>query len=367
MVYLIILPKYERNSYCIFCIKHCKSCILMLYYGQSMDIFLRFFVSFDFEGEIVKLSELKKVTGNISMPIIGSDQKAVLEHLKQLGIEDGDFYQELEMDSKYVDTHRDSSYSNSNVTLHSHTFYEILHCRNTCGAEYLVGSDRYRLQKGDIIVIPPGISHRPLLPEIMSEPYNRDVLWISQDFIRILKDNFPGDDLYQINDTHLIRTAGTQWEFLGEKIRQGVLESETRSTGWEAAVVANTMQLIVMLRRAVQDRGTREMTAEQPELLDRVMAYIEEHLSEKISLAEVSRHFYVSESTISQIFRKKMGVSFYRCVTQRRLISAKSMILNGELLDTVSEQTGFSDYSTFYRAFKAEFGISPRQFRNQYI
>ena len=131
-------------------------------------------------------------------------------------------------------------------------------------------------------------------------------------------------------------------------------------------MVANTIQLIVQLRRAVQDRTAKEMKAEKPELLDRVMAYIEENLAQKISLAEVSKHFFVSESTVSQLFRRKMGVSFYRCVTQRRLISAKNLIRRDTLLEAVAEQTGFSDYSTFYRAFKSEFGIYPRQYRLQY-
>ena len=35
-------------------------------------------------------------------------------------------YQELEMDSDYVDVHEDISYSKDNVDLHSHTFFEIL-------------------------------------------------------------------------------------------------------------------------------------------------------------------------------------------------------------------------------------------------
>ena len=197
-------------------------------------------------------------------------------------------------------------------------------------------------------------------------PYIRDVIWLSADFFRLLKNSFSGDDLFQLTETHLIRTAGTQWEFLGDKFRQGVLEAENRDIGWEAAVISNTMQLIVQLRRAIYNRTAWEMKAEKPELLDQVMAHIEQHLAEKISLSDVSRLFFVSESTISQLFRKKMGVSFYRCVTQRRLISAKNLILNGISLESVAEQTGFSDYSTFYRAFKNEFGISPRQFRNQY-
>ena len=58
-----------------------------------------------------------------------------------------------------------------------------------------------------------------------------------------------------------------------------------------------------------------------------------------------------------------MGVSFYHCVTQRRLIAAKSLIERGTNLEVVSHQVGFADYSTFYRAFKKEYGISPRQYR----
>ena len=58
-----------------------------------------------------------------------------------------------------------------------------------------------------------------------------------------------------------------------------------------------------------------------------------------------------------------MGVSFYRCVTQRRLIAAKALILDGHPLENVGQQVGFSDYSSFYRAFKQEYGIPPRQYR----
>ena len=314
----------------------------------------------------MKLSEVRRITEEMTRIAPAERENALQKLLYSLGVDPENLYQELEMESKLVDTHQDTSFSNNHVSLHSHTFFEILCCRNTCGAEYLVGSDRYRLQKGDIILVPPGVSHRPLLPDQMNEPYIRDVLWLSPEFIRMLKESFPEDDLHQLRDIHLLRTAGTQWDFLGEKIRQGVLEAEKRDIGWQAAVVANTIHLIVQLRRAVLNRTAGEMKAEKPELLDQVMAYIEQNLSGKITLTEVSRHFYVSESTVSQLFRKKMGVSFYRCVTQRRLISAKNLIHTDTPLETVAELTGFSDYSTFYRAFKGEFGISPRQYRLQY-
>ena len=104
------------------------------------------------------------------------------------------------------------------------------------------------------------------------------------------------------------------------------------------------------------------MKAERPELLDRVAAYIEKNYTEHITIDDLARCFFVSNSTISHLFKQKMGVSVYRYITQRRLIAAKTLIGQKLPLEEISQQVGFSDYSTFYRAFKQEFGISPRQF-----
>lgn len=303
----------------------------------------------------VKMEEVGKLSAELEKHYAQSGDAGVRAHLKSIGFEPGTFYQELEMTSRYVDTHQDLSMTNSQVNLHSHSFYEILCCQNTCDVEYLVGAERYRLQKGDVVIIPPGVSHRPLLPEQMAEPYRRDVLWLSQEFAASLPHFLP--------EPQLLRTAGTQWEFLSELFRNGVRESEQRRLGWEEAVLGNSLQILVYIRRALDDRTAAPLRVVQPELLDLVMAYVEEHLAQKITLADVAKHFWVSQSTISQTFRNKMGVSFYRCVTQRRLIAAKSLILQGLPLEQVNERVGFTDYSTFYRAFKQEFGISPRQYR----
>ena len=120
--------------------------------------------------------------------------------------------------------------------------------------------------------------------------------------------------------------------------------------------------LLTLMGRGIQQRTAAVLQAEKPDLLNKVLAYIEEHLSQRITLEETAHHFYVSVSTITQLFRQKMGTSFYRCVTQRRLIAAKALIGEGNALENVSRMVGFADYSSFYRAFKKEYGITPRQY-----
>ena len=283
--------------------------------------------------------------------------------LKQMGMDPNAIYQELEMSSRYVDTHADISRSNDHVQLHSHAFYELIFCCNSCAAEYLVGSERYRLQKGDIVFVPPGVSHRPLLPEMMEVPYERYVLWLSGEFMTQFAAFFgrPFSDAPTV--AGMLRTAGTEWESLGDLFRLGVQEARQRADGWEAALIGNTITLLTSIRRAVQQHTVRPLQTEEPELLDQITAFVEANYGSPITLSELSRRFYVSGSTISHLFKQKLGVSVYRYVTQRRLIAAKTLIEKGGALEDVATCAGFGDYSGFYRAFKQTYGISPRQYR----
>ena len=78
---------------------------------------------------------------------------------------------------------------------------------------------------------------------------------------------------------------------------------------------------------------------------------------------ETAKHFLISKSTLSKLFQNRLGISFYRFVTQRRLINAKLRIEAGESLDKLGVSCGFNDYATFYRAFKKEYGLSPREYQ----
>ena len=193
--------------------------------------------------------------------------------------ESGQFigYQEMEMDSKYLDVHEDISYLKDSVSLHSHIFYEILFCRSG-NIQYLIGDMRYQLQPNDIIFVPPGVSHRPIFGEQLTEPYLRTALWVSADY----------------------------WKKCSE---------ELNAAEWE----------------------------------------------EKKERQEKSYIIRTNGAVLYQF--QKIFEELYKIVTQRRLIEAKKLIVDGVLLKSIPELCGFSDYSVFYKAFVKEYGISPKEFR----
>lgn len=277
------------------------------------------------------------------------------------GIDMESAYQEMEMDDAYVDTHEDPGISPEGINLHSHIFYEILYiCSGNI--QYLIKTDRYQIQPGDIIIVPPGVGHQPILTDLQNTTYRRYVLWLSPLFMKAVMPLFPD---YDFSKPRLLRTLGTKWAILKDKFHAGILEAEQKRPGWNAYVYGNTLELVTMLYRATVDKKSMQLKSEKPELLEKILTFIESNLSENLSLDNTGRRFFVSRSTISNTFRKEMGISFYQYVTQRRLVAAKNKILENIPLETIAGEVGFSDYSSFYRAFKNEYGISPRQFREQ--
>lgn len=277
---------------------------------------------------------------------------------------DRNFYQELEMDSPYVNTHRDISYTPEKLQLHSHSFYELLYCESG-NIQYLIADKRYRIHAGDIVLVPPGISHRPLFYEEMKEPYSRIVLWISVEFFRDATRFYPIGlrTLLKSNNHYLLHTENTPHDSIRTYFERGYLESTERSPFWETALYSNTTALLVQLFRAFISSADN-FTAEKTDELDAIISYVETHYASKITLEDTAKAFHISASTLGKLFLSRLGISFYRFVTQRRLINSKLLIEEGSSMEEAALSCGFCDYSAFYRAFKKEYGISPREYKN---
>lgn len=268
-----------------------------------------------------------------------------------------------------VETFYQKSSTADVVTLHSHSFYEILFITSG-NVDYLLDGKRFRLQHGDIILIPPGMSHRPLFLEQLAEPYERLVLWLKADFWQQAVLDCPALNFCfeqcEKRGSNLLRTPRPTWSGLYAGFASLLKEAEQKRLGWECCVRCSALGLMAHISRTYYYQDVASPAAEQDGLLDDVFGYIDANLCKKITLGGTAEHFLVSQSTVSHLFQKRLGVSFYHCVVQRRLIAAKNAILSGMALQLAWENCGFADYTSFYRAFKKEYGLSPSEFKAQH-
>ena len=110
----------------------------------------------------------------------------------------------------------------------------------------------------------------------------------------------------------------------------------------------------------------RPGTAQERKLLmEQIAAYVDANLTGKITLKQVAAHFRISVSTVTQLFQKKTQNTFHHFLTNRRMEKARNLIREGLPLAMVGRAIGYRDHSTFYRAFRQTFGISPREYRKK--
>ena len=91
-----------------------------------------------------------------------------------------------------------------------------------------------------------------------------------------------------------------------------------------------------------------------------IKEYIENHLSERITLADLATHVHYSRSYITDQFQKSVGMSIARYISERRIEKAKQMLSDGRYsISQISESLGFSTVQYFSKCFKDAVGCSP--------
>jgi AraC-like DNA-binding protein len=99
-------------------------------------------------------------------------------------------------------------------------------------------------------------------------------------------------------------------------------------------------------------------------VLRRVERYLDEHLPDTVSVADMATISGLSVSHFSREFRRSVGVAPYQYVQQRRLrLAATVVVKSAQSLADIALEMGFSDQSHFSRSFTRTFGTTPRAFR----
>ncbi|MDO4515927.1 MAG: helix-turn-helix domain-containing protein [Bacillota bacterium] len=114
--------------------------------------------------------------------------------------------------------------------------------------------------------------------------------------------------------------------------------------------------------------ATTEPENQEERSITGITRYLQEHLEEEISLSVLAEQFHLNPQYISQLFKSEIGVNFLTYLTNIRMEKAKKLLLSTSLsIAEVAEQSGYGDYRVFTKAFKKSEGITPSQYRRDFL
>ena len=252
-----------------------------------------------------------------------------------------------------------------------------LHHHDVCEIFYLVSGDVsytiegriYRILPGNLMLICPSELHRVVVrPE--GDPYERYVLRISPDFLSRLAAAQPS--LQEVLDPgwqdyrNLFHLTPDEQRTLLDLLSHLRQEQEPEPQQARTNAVNDLIKILAFLHRMAAGRQEPERELSQMEqAVSDIARYIGSHYAEPLSLDSLANQLFLSRPYLSHEFTRFAGTSFHQYVRKKRTQMARQAILRGARPGQAWNNCGFKDYTTFYYAFKAEYGTTPSKAEQQ--
>lgn len=254
------------------------------------------------------------------------------------------------------------------VDLHTHSYYEFYFFLEG-NVSIRFGKEQYELKSGDIVVIPPGVSHQPIIHSA-DIPYRRFVFWISREFcmhlISLSEDYGYLMKYVAENQTYVFHNDRITFNGIQSRVLALLEELHSSRFARDTQISLCVSDLVLHLNRVVYEKTHLEAGRTEQSLYLKILAYIEGHMEEELSLDSLAGVFFVNKYHIAHMFKDNLGISVHQYILKKRLALCRTAILGGGNISEAYLRFGFRDYSSFYRAFKKEYGLSPRDFRDQH-
>lgn len=243
------------------------------------------------------------------------------------------------------------------LNYHYHTFHKII-ILLAGRAGYSIEGNHYDLSPGDFVLVGQGNIHRPEVEQ--GTFYERMVLYISPSCL----------DRYKTEDCDLstcFHNAQEQFQYvyhssptdqikpLLQTLEQSLHQEEF---GAELLRQAIFLQLMVEFNRAAA-RGSHISAAFGDSKIVAILQYLNLHLTEPLSIDDLAARFYISKYHMMRRFKDETGYTIHSYVTEKRLLLARRLLQSGKLVSDVCYLAGYQDYSTFSRAYRKRFSVSP--------
>lgn len=247
------------------------------------------------------------------------------------------------------------------VAEHQHTWHIIAYgyLGNSFGERWLDGICREeRRERGDIAIIPAGISHRCN----WNTEAEFTILAIEPSFIKQIGEDFIDGDHIQ-----LIPQFMSEQDLLIHSIFS-TLRDELESSKIGSKLLIDSLKTTLAIQLLRQYCTTKPKLSNYQDgltslKLQQVKEYINEHLYQELKLIELAALVQVSPYHFLRLFKQSMGLTPHQYILQRRIEKVKFLLQYSKLgIAEIALQVGFCDQSHLTQYFKRIVGITPKQF-----
>lgn len=251
------------------------------------------------------------------------------------------------------------NYEEKTVISHQHREIELI-AMTEGAADFYIDSQCYRVEKGDVLIIPPYSIHRAKTASSSITSYD----CICFDLKLLCDEELKGGlESGTLSTKHVVSRKLPYAEVLQRCIAIGCEACEGQHAGWELEAIGNMSVLFGKLKReGYFTTNLRDKT--ENTFAKRVLDYINESYSTLITSNAAASALYMNNSYFCRLFKKTFGCCFSDYVLAYRLEKAKVYLTNTNLSATeIAFRIGFNGCSYFGKTFKARFGLSPISYR----
>ncbi len=270
----------------------------------------------------------------------------------------------LPMNSKQDwELYHKSSQQTAEHPYHAHEFYEFYFFISGDVSVY-IDDTCYDMKKNDVIIFPPGKSHRAVFHE-MGTYYERLVVYVSQKAIKRM--DFESFSLKSrvdefIEKGNIYRNISDNDFASCTKIVDCVAENAYGFSPYQYQLNRCLVETLLILLCQCFDRPDDEQSLRSQKRILSVVQYINNHLLEDLSLDSISTQFYLNKYHLSRQFKQHTNQTVYQYILSKRIQRSKELMQTGIYPTHVFNRCGFKDYSCFYKMFKKETNMSPKEY-----
>ncbi len=251
----------------------------------------------------------------------------------------------------------DEKPSDRSFPLHMHDNYEI-YCFVSGKASYMVEGNIYELRPGTVLIMRSMETHKLIVNG--GERYERFAVNFYPEALRekgidkSLLVPFTGrqsgeKNIYHVSDIKTCRLLDIFMKMC----------EECKRLPTENVLFLNLCSMLCAVAYAFEDYPENRVYSTERDIDHELLNYINDNITKELSVDSICKYAHISPAQLGRKFKELTGMTVYQYILSKRLILAQRHIAKGKSAVLAAQESGFGDYSCFYRMYKKRYGCAP--------